>query len=80
MPDTAGHPAAPTTTEGETAMRTPLKLAAFAAGIALVFGGALGVGAAVGSPTPAVTAENDGMPGMDDMGGSGTPMAPMPGH
>jgi len=67
-------------------MRTPLKLAAFATGIALIFGGALGVGAAVGSPAPAATAEHDGMPGMNDMtgmggmDGSGASMAPMPGH
>ncbi|MHA6781738.1 hypothetical protein ACVGOW_12200 [Pseudonocardia saturnea] len=67
-------------------MRTPLKLAAFAAGIALIFGGALGVGAAVGGPAPAATAEHDDMPGMNDrpemdgMGGSDAPMAPTPGH
>lgn len=64
-------------------MRTPLKLAAFAAGIALIFGGALGVGAAVGSPAPGATADHDGMPGMGDMGdmgGFGAPTAPMPGH
>ncbi|GAA2554017.1 hypothetical protein [Pseudonocardia hydrocarbonoxydans] len=64
-------------------MPTSLKLAGFAAAVALVFGGALGVGAAVGSPAPAVSAERDGMTGTDGMPGMGgpqAPMAPMPGH
>ena len=67
-------------------MPAPLKLAAFAAGIALIFGGALGVGTAVGSLAPAATAEHDGMPGMNDMtgmdgmDGSGAPVTTMPGR
>ena len=45
-------------------MRTPLKVAAFAGAIVLTFGGALGLGAAVGNPAPPAVG-NGAMPGME---------------
>lgn len=45
-------------------MRTPVKVAAFAGAIVLTFGGALGLGAAVGNPAPPALG-NGGMPGME---------------
>ncbi len=45
-------------------MRTPVKVAAFAGAIVLTFGGALGLGAAVGNPAPPAVG-NGAMPGME---------------
>lgn len=50
-------------------MRTPLKLAAFGGAIVLAFGGALGVGAAVGDPPPAAV-DHGGMSGVDHGAGA----------
>lgn len=50
-------------------MRTPLKVAAFAGAIALTFGGALGLGAAIANPAPPAV-DNGGMPGMEHGAGA----------
>jgi len=56
-------------------MRTPVKVAAFAGAIVLTFGGALGLGAAVGNPAPPAVG-NGGMPGMEHgAGADGVPAA-----